>query len=159
MRSVFIIRVCGLLVMIMIAVGVVKGELVAAAPSLTISVQTDQKSVKNGGFLPVVTTIQNVGDTIQTLHIWSCSHERNWKTDSLFVRVMHGPCKKDAIQNVKLEAGETYNHTLHLGINVPTREASINSLSFRLGFVAGNEDIEKQLSTWSNMITINTTEQ
>jgi hypothetical protein len=159
MRSVSITRVCGLLVMFMIAVGVVKGELATAAPSLTVSVQTEQKSVKNGGFLLVVTNIQNVGDTIQTLRIWSCSHERNWKTDNLFVRVMHGSCKKDAIQNVKLEAGETYKHTLHLGINVPDREASINSLSFRLGFIDGNEDIEKQLSTWSNVITINITEQ
>ena len=159
MRFIFITRVCGLLVMIMIAVGVVKGELVAAVPSLTISVQAEQKSVENGGFLPVVTTIQNVGDTIQTLRIWSCSHERNWKTDSLFVRVMPGPCKKDATQNVKLEAGESYKHTLHLGINVPTRKISINSLSFRLGFMDGNDDIEKQLSPWSNVITINITEQ
>jgi len=159
MRSVFITRVCGFLVMIMIAVGVMKGELAAAAPSLAISVQAEQKSVKNGGFLPVVTTIQNVGGTIQTLHIWSCSHERNWKTDSLFVRAMHGPCKKDAIRNVKLEAGETYKHTLHLGINVPDGQASKKSLSFRLGFMDGIEDIEKQLSTWSNVITINITEQ
>lgn len=155
MKSVFSTRVCGLLVMIMIAVGVMKGKLAAAAPSLTISVQTEQKSVKNNSFLPVVTTIQNISDTIQTLPIWSCSFERNWKTDSLFVRVMHGHCKKDAIRIVKLEAGETYKHTLNLGINVPDREASINSLNFRLVFLDGNENIEKQLSTWSNVITIN----
>jgi hypothetical protein len=135
MISVSFTRTLSILVILMITVGIMEGRVAAAAQGLAFSVQAEEKSIKNGGFLSIVANIQNVGNTIQTLHIWSCSYERNWKTDSLFARVMHGHCNKDAIRNVKLEAGETYKHTLNLGIEVPDR--GLNKLSELSAWIYG----------------------
>lgn len=158
MRPLFITRFVGLLVVVLLAAGTVKRVSAAVEPNLIVTVQTMQESVKNGGFLPVIINIRNVGDAVQTLHVYSCSYSNNWKTDNPFVSVVGGHCKKDVMRDVKLKANETYKQNETVRINIPSRDVSISTLSFRLGFTDGRWGSYNQLPTWSNPITIKITE-
>lgn len=53
-KPIAITCVRGLLAMIVLTAGAVKGVLAASAPSLNVSVQTEQKSVKHDGFRAVI---------------------------------------------------------------------------------------------------------
>jgi len=155
MRPLLITHVSGLLFIVLLSAGRVE----AASPSLNVTVETTQNNVKNSGFLPVIINIRNVGDAVQTLHLYSCSRQNNWKTDNPFVLVVGGPCKKDVLRDVNLKSGEIYKTNETLKITVPAIDVSISSLSFRLGFTDGRWGNYNQLpSTWSNQITINVME-
>jgi hypothetical protein len=155
MRQLLINRVSVLLVAVLLLAGSVE----AAALSLNVTVETTQNNVKNGGFLPVIINIRNVGDAVQTLHLYSCSHQNNWITDNPFVSLVDGPCKKDVLRVVNLKEGEIYKQTETVRVTVPAKDVSISSLNFRLGFRDGSWGNYNQLpSSWSNQITINVME-
>ena len=141
--------------------GTYKLVLAESIPILKITIQTKQVSIKDGDIFPVTTIIQNIGKDVSTLHLWICSYDEHWITDTPKVNVLEIPCDKNFIQKIKLEPGEYHKRELYLRANIvpkspPMEMPSIRSISFRLGFTDGREAEHKESakSIWSNSITL-----
>ena len=153
-------HVRGFLLVALLAVGTGNVASAVSVPTLKVAVQSGQKSVRNGATFPVTTKIQNVGREVQILHIWSCSYNAHWITDSPFADVQPIPCLENYPEEVRLQPGKTYQRDLDIRIGVMAEELSTESLSFRLGFTDGNGDGNDVLPqpVWSNSITVKITD-
>jgi hypothetical protein len=118
-----------------------------------------QDAVKNGvGFL-VMTKIENISNEEQTLHVWSCSYEDNWRSDNSLVQVTPTPCLKNYIGDEKLKPGQVYERELSVSVNSASPNAG-DIISFRLGFTDGSyyhfdkDDHRSPRPVWSNPIVV-----
>lgn len=151
----------GFLLVALLATGTGTVASAVSVPTLKVAIQSGQKSIKNRATFPVTTKIQNVGREIQMLHIWSCSYDAHWITDSPFAHVLPIPCEKNALIEVRLKPGEVYKQDLNIRVSVFAEELLTESLSFRLGFTDGDEGGNNGLPqpVWSNAITVKITER
>ena len=134
---------------------------VASAPTLQVTIQSGKESVKAGDIFPVTTVIQNVGQDVQTLHLWICSYEDHWISDNPNAHVLETLCEKNFIQAVKLKPGQSHKRDLNLRAdmapkNPPRETPSAKSLRFRLGFTDGDKAESNKVSKpiWSNSIAL-----
>ncbi len=149
-----------LLLLALLAAGVGNVALAVSVPTLKVTIQSEQKSIKNGNTFSMTTKIKNVSREVQILHIWLCSYDDHWITDSPFARVKGISCDKNFLKELSLKSGEIYKRDLTIRIDVPARKVSIKSLSFRLGFTDGHYGGNNVLPepVWSNSITVKITE-
>ncbi len=152
----------GFLLVALLAAGPGNVASAVSVPTLKVSIHSGQKSIKNGAAFPVTTKIQNVGREAPILHIWLCSYDAHWITDSPFAHVESFPCTKNFLQEVRLKPGEAYKRDWDIRIAVSAEELQQESVRFRLGFTdGGNEGGNNVLPApvWSNSITVKITEK
>ncbi len=90
--------------------------------SLKITVQSQQHSVKNGNTFVVNTTIKNVSGKDQTIQVWSCSYDAQWKSDSPYAKPVTYACDKNIVKPIKLGPGERWSRNLDVRVTVPARK-------------------------------------
>ena len=102
--------------------------------ALRVEIKPEQKSVKNGEEVSVMTKIINTSHKDQHLQVWSCSYYDNWIVENPFVKLEKWPCNKNFITEVVLKPGKTYENKLSLRIDVPAEKILVGKVTFRLGF-------------------------
>lgn len=134
-----------------------KGPLLFAAeePVLNVFVKMDQTTLQHDMLLRVKAGIRNKGATTITLQLWSCSFHEHWIADVPFVNVQVLPCRKNVLNEVILKPGEMREYDLTLRVQMTPKDADRDFLTFRLGFINGNEDRSSAPpALWSEPITL-----
>jgi len=86
--------------------------------------------------------------TNQSVRVWSCSWEEEWKTSDTNISYSVWICTKNFPENVEIPPGSAYTNELEMLIPEPISE---NMLSFRMGFTP----IDSQTTFWSNRVKLN----
>jgi len=127
--------------------------------ALRAEVNLAQTTVRSKEALRVVTTIYNVGETEQTVGIWTCSFPEQWRTDNSAVKVDSVDCWRNYVSKLKLKPGEKLQRSFSVHIEFPDDQIGRIVIRFRLGFrnaipsEAAGPDVNPP-PLWSNTVEV-----
>ena len=119
----------------------------ADANSLQVVVIPSKTEVHVKEKFKVALRVENPAATNQTVRVWSCSGEEEWKTSNTNISWFGWDCTKNNIHSVEIPSGGAYTNELEMFISEPISE---NTLSFRMGFTP----IDSKKTFWSNEVKL-----
>jgi hypothetical protein len=96
----------------------------------------------------VALRVENPTTTNQTVRVWSCSWDEEWKSSNTNISWLGWICTRNVARNVEIPPGGAYTNELEMLIPEPIPE---NSLSFRMGFTP----IDSEKTLWSDGVKLN----
>jgi hypothetical protein len=122
----------------------------AATNSLRVVVIPSETGVRVTEKFKVALRVENPTTTNQTVRVWSCSWDEEWKTSNTNISWTGSICTRNGEKNVEIPPGGAYTNELEMLIPGPISE---KTLSFRMGFTP----IDSQQNFWSNEVKLNIT--
>lgn len=77
--------------------------------SLQVEIKPALVTVRQNEDFSVETAIRNTGSQPETIEVWSCSYPRQWTLENQAGKVKQIGCKKNYVEQVKLNPGEAYS--------------------------------------------------
>jgi hypothetical protein len=96
----------------------------------------------------VALRVENPTTTNQTVRVWSCSWNEEWKTSNTNISWLDWICTRNFEMNVEIPPGGAYTNELEMFIPEPISE---KTLSFRMGFTP----IDSNQTFWSDGVKLN----
>ena len=96
----------------------------------------------------VALRVENPTTTNQTVRVWSCSWDEEWKTSNTNISWIGWDCTRNGVRNVEIPPGGAYTNELEMLIPQPISE---KTLSFRMGFTP----IDSDRIFWSDDVQLN----
>jgi len=96
----------------------------------------------------VALRVENPTTTNQTMRVWSCSWDEEWKTSNTNISWLDWICTRNFEMNVEIPPGGAYTNELEMFIPEPISE---KTLSFRMGFTP----IDSDRTFWSDDVQLN----
>ena len=116
--------------------------------SLRVVVIPSKTEVRVKETFKVALRVENPTTTNQTVRVWSCSWDEEWKTSNTNIVFGIGwDCTKNNIHSVEIPSGGAYTNELEMLIPEPVSE---KALSFRMGFTP----IDSKKTFWSNEVKL-----
>jgi hypothetical protein len=95
----------------------------------------------------VALRVENPTTTNQTVRVWSCSWDQEWKTSNTNISWLGWDCTRNLAENVEIPPGGAYTNELEMFIPEPI---SKKTLTFRMGFTS----IDRGKTFWSNEVKL-----
>src|ERR1700733_11537034 len=95
----------------------------------------------------VALRVENPTRTNQTVRVWSCSWDEEWKTSDTNISWLGWDCDKNFVRNIEIPPGGAYTNELEMVIPEPI---SKKKLSFRMGFTP----VDCHQTFWSDAVDI-----
>ena len=115
--------------------------------SLRVVVIPSKTEVRVKETFKVALRVENPTTTNQTVRVWSCSWDEEWKTSNTNISWLGWDCEKNNIHSVEIPSGGAYTNELEMLISEPISE---KTLSFRMGFTP----IDSKKTFWSNEVKL-----
>jgi hypothetical protein len=116
--------------------------------SLRVVVIPSKTEVRVQEKFKVALRVENPTTINQTVRVWSCSWDEEWKTSNTTISWIDWDCTRNFPENIEIPPGGAYTNELEMLIPEPI---SKNMLSFRMGFTP----IDSQATIWSNRVKLN----
>jgi len=116
--------------------------------SLRVVVIPSKTEVRIKETFKVALRVENPTTTNQTVRVWSCSWDEEWKTSNPNISWLGWACKKNGVKNVEIPPGGAYTNELEMLIPEPISE---KTFSFRMGFTP----IDSKQTFWSGEVKLN----
>ena len=116
--------------------------------SLRVVVIPSKTEVRIKEKFKVALRLENTTTTNQTVRVWSCSWDEEWKTSNTNISWIGWDCTRNVVRNVEIPPGGAYTNEFEMLISQPI---SKNLLSFRMGFTP----IDSEETFWSDEIKLN----
>jgi hypothetical protein len=95
----------------------------------------------------VALRVENLTTTNQTVRVWSCSWDEEWKTSNTNISWLGWDCTRNVARNVEIPPVGAYTNELEMLIPEPISE---KTLSFRMGFTP----IDSNQTFWSDDVQL-----
>jgi len=95
----------------------------------------------------VALRVENPTTTNQTVSVWSCSWDQEWKTSNTNISWLGWDCSRNFPMNIEIPPGGAYTNELGIFISEPI---SKKTLSFRMGFTP----VDGKQTFWSNEVKL-----
>ena len=115
--------------------------------SLRVVVIPSKTEVRIKETFKVALRVENPTTTSQTVRVWNCSWDREWKTSNTNISWIGWVCTRNVVKNVEIPSGGAYTNQLDMLIPQPISE---KTLSFRMGFTS----IGSTNTLWSNDVKL-----
>ena len=127
----------------------------AEVSPLKIQAFPDQNAVDAGMMFLVHMQVANPSPDSST-GFWAnnCSYEKHWVTDNPGVFIQPWTCEENALEEITLGPGETYEKDIMLYISKKDRTGPV---TFRLGFKRMSESGDVAEPLWSDPVTVKVT--
>jgi hypothetical protein len=119
----------------------------AETNSLRVVVNPSKTEVRVKEKFKVALRVENPTATNQTVRVWSCSWDQEWKTSNTNISWIGWDCTRNGVRNVEIPSGGAYTNELEMIIPKPISE---KTLSFRMGFTP----IDSTKTFWSEAVVI-----
>jgi len=116
--------------------------------SLRVVVIPSKTEVRVKERFNVALRVKNPTTTHQTVRVWSCSWDEEWKTSNTNITWMGWVCTRNGVMNVEIPPGGADTNKLEMLIPEPISEKTI---SFRMGFTP----IDSKQTFWSDDVKLN----
>ena len=128
---------------------VLSGGFVNAADtnSLRVIVIPSKTEIHVKETFKVALRVENLTTTSQTVRVWSCSWNQEWKTSNTNISWLGWDCTRNVTRNVEIPPGGAYTNELEMLIPEPISE---KTLSFRMGFTP----IDSNQTFWSDDVQL-----
>jgi hypothetical protein len=117
-------------------------------PRLRVVIVPSKNEVSVKEQFKVGLRVENPTATNQTVRVWSCSWEEEWKTSNTNISWVSWVCTINNDYDLTIPPGGAYTNELEMLIPQPVSE---KTLSFRMGFTP----IDSQQTFWSGEVKLN----